>query len=717
MFYNANVNGDCNSLGNGSIQIFPIDGVEPYTIDWFSPNLGTDTLIPNGGNSIRTGLSGGVYQVRINDSNTPPNNEIYANFWISTGMCLNLETVIEASCEGSNGMLSVTATTQNYPVTYQLYQLSGLNSTLITTSVADDIQIFDSLPTGVYYVTATDDGGCTGSTGTCIINDSGKFTFGLYTIDDSACTDGNTGAIYVTGLTGTSPYTYEWNSSPLNQPSLTGLTGGSYSVTVTDANNCSITESVIVSAATQLGIINFVNSSPTCFNNDGQIIVNLSGGTPPFYYQFSNGENDIDGSRSHTYSNLVAGAYTIIVTDASLCVVSGATTILTPNSFTSTNVVVKNSTCSNGSGSITISGGGGQTPYIFELKDVNGVVLSTKNTSPSAIFNNLSSGTYIVTMTTQGGTCTYTKTVVIENTQPFNIFTNPIGGTCGNPNGQVTVYVDTPGTYTYQVGSQIVANSTSQNANFSNLPAGFYNAFVSDANPDSEACTIKVPFIIPSSSKVTFTLSSTSCGNGNEGTVTALITGGKPPFTFGWSSNAGSQTGIFLTGLTAGTYTLMLTDADGCKSTKSVSVTCSSNVTTYSLFNVCDSEFTEKSGTEQGLQEMLNDGYQVLTSGETGCSLTDATFTILLDIGGTGYTSEFYTSTGLLDYPTDEEYVTALRNLLDTIPGIGSIIISTESNTIQLSTDCLKTLSDKNVNIRLMIDYNLCCIDDYYIYE
>jgi hypothetical protein len=61
-------------------------------------------------------------------------------------------------------------------------------------------------------------------------------------------------------------------------------------------------------------------------------------------------------------------------------------------------------------------------------------------------------------MTTQGGTCTYTKTVVIENTQPFNIFTNPIGGTCGNPNGQVTVYVDTPGTYTYQV--TVVAYAT-----------------------------------------------------------------------------------------------------------------------------------------------------------------------------------------------------------------------------------------------------------------
>jgi hypothetical protein len=709
MFYNANVSGDCNSLGDGSIQVFPIDGIEPYTIDWYSTNLGVDTLILDGGNSIRTGLSGGLYQIRINDSNTPPNNEIYANFWISTGMCLNLETVIQASCEGSNGMLSVTATTQNYPVTYELYQLSGLNSTLISTSVANDIQIFDSLPSGIYYVIATDDGGCSGSTGTCIITDSGKFTFGLYTIDDSACTDGNTGAIYVTGLTGTAPYTYQWSSSPLNQPSLTGLTGGSYSVTVTDANNCSITESVIVSAATQLGIINFVNSSPTCFNNDGQVIVNLSGGTPPFYYQFSNGENDIDGSRSYTYSNLVAGTYNIIVTDASLCVVSGSTTILTPNSFTSTNVVVKNSACSNGSGSITVSGGGGQAPYIFELLDSNDDVVNTQTAAPSAIFNNLNSGTYTVTMTTQGGTCTYTKTVVIENTQPYNIFTNPIGTTCGGQNGQVTVYVDTPGIYTYQVGSQIIADSTSQNVTFTNLSAGFYNVLVSDADPDSEACTVKASFIIPSSTKTAFTLTSTSCGNGNEGTVTALITGGKPPYTFGWSSNVGSQTGIYLTGLTAGTYSLTLTDSDGCVANKSISVSCSSNNSTYSLFNVCDSDFIEKSGTEQGLRQMLNDGYEVLISGETGCSLTAATFTILLDVGGTGYTSEFYTSTGQLDYPTDTQYVTALRNLLDSIPGIGSIIINTESNTIQLSTDCLKALSDKNITIRLMIDYGFCC--------
>lgn len=709
MYYNAIVNGDCNSTSNGSIEIFPIGGIEPYTIDWFDPNLGTDTLLLDGDSSIRTGLAGGVYQIRLNDSNTPSNSEIYINLWISTGICLNLETIVDASCEGSNGALSVTATTQNYPVTYSLYRKSGLTNTLITTSVTNNIQIFNSLPSGIYYVTAVDDGGCSGSTGTCVIKDSGKFTFGLYTIDDADCIAENTGAIYVTGLTGTAPYTYQWSTSPLNTPILTGLTSGAYSVTVTDANNCSITKSVVISAATQLGIINFVNSSPTCFNNDGQIIVNISGGTPPFYYQFSNGQNNIDGNRSYTYNNLVAGTYSVIVTDAAFCVTSGTTTILTPNSFTSTDVSVKNSTCSEGSGSITISGGGGQTPYIFQLLDSNGNVLSTKTASPSAIFSNLNSGTYTVTMTTQGGVCTYTKTVVIENTQPFNVFTNPIGTTCGAQNGQVTVYVDIPGIYTYQVGSQTIANSTSQNVTFTNLPAGFYNALVSDANPDNEPCTVKASFIIPASTKTAFTLASTSCGNGNEGTVTALITGGNPPYTFGWSANAGSQTGIYLTGLTAGTYSLILTDSDGCVATKSISVNCSSNNTTYSLFNVCDSEFSEKSGTKQGLSQMLNDGYQLLTSGETGCSLTAATFTILLDVGGTGYTSEFYTSTGLLDYPTDTEYVTALRNLLDSIPGIGSIIINTESNTIQLSTDCLKALSDKNITIRLMIDYGFCC--------
>ena len=199
MYYNAIVNGDCNGISNGSIEIFPIGGVQPYTIDWYNPNLGVDNLINDGGSSVRNGLTGGLYQIRLNDSNTPPNNEIYINLWISTGMCLNLETMVEASCEGSNGMLSVTATTQNYPVTYNLYQKSGLTSTLISTSVANDIQIFDSLPSGIYYVTATDDGGCTGSTGTCVITDSGKFTFGLYTIDDSACTSANTGAIYITG--------------------------------------------------------------------------------------------------------------------------------------------------------------------------------------------------------------------------------------------------------------------------------------------------------------------------------------------------------------------------------------------------------------------------------------------------------------------------------------------------------------------------------------
>jgi hypothetical protein len=714
MNYSAIVNGDCNGLSNGSIEIFPTGGIQPYTIDWFDPNLGVDTSIPDGGSSVMSGLTGGVYQVRLNDSNTPDNNEIYINLWISTGVCLNLETIVDASCEGSNGSLSVTATTQNYPVTYSLYQKSGLTNTLITTASTNNIKIFESLPSGIYYVTAVDDGGCSGSTGTCVIKDSGKFTFGLYTIDNSACIDENTGAIYITGLTGTPPYTYEWNTTSENTPKLTGLTSGAYSVTVTDANNCSITKSVIVSTATQLGIINFVNTPPTCFNNDGQIIVNISGGTPPFYYQFSNGENDIDGSRSYTYNNLVAGTYSIIVTDAAFCVTYGTTTILTPNSFTSTNVSVKNSICSNGSGSITVSGAGGQPPYTFQLLDSNGNVISTITASPSAEFSNLNSGTYTVTMTTQGGTCTYTESVVIENTQPFNVFTNPIGTTCGTQNGQVTVYVDTPGIYTYQVGNQIIANSTSQNATFTNLPAGFYNALVSNANPDiaeTESCTVKSSFVIPSSTKTAFTLASTSCGNGNEGTVTALITGGNPPYSFGWSANAGSQTGIYLTGLTAGTYSLILTDSDGCVATKSISVNCSSNNTTYSLFNVCDSKFSEKGGTKQGLSQMLNDGYELLTSGDTGCSLTAATFTILLDIGGTGYTSEFYTSAGLLDYPTDTEYITALRNLLDSIPGIGSIIINTESNTIQLSTDCLKALSDKNIAIKLIIDYGFCCDD------
>jgi hypothetical protein len=708
--YNVIINGDCGGIAGGSIELFPTFGVGPYTVDWYNPNLGVDTLVPIGGSSLRTGLVSGLYQIEITDSTTPPNNYLYVNLYVSSGVCLDVSSTVDASCGGNNGSLTITSTSNALPITYYLYGYNQVNTPyFVSSAITDNVQYFPGLSGGTYFVQSVDAGGCSGTTGTCIVKNSSNFNFGLYSIDNSNCSGTQSGAVFITGLTGNPPYTYSWNNGQITQ-NITGLTNGAYSVTVTDSNGCSVSQSAIVKNAPSLGIINFVNTSPTCFHSDGQVIVNISGGTPPYYYQFSNGANDISYSTSFTYPNLTAGSYVAIITDASLCVVSGATALSTPNSFSSVSVVKQNSTCSSNGGSISASAVGGGTPYIFKLTDsLNNV--TTQVGSPSTVFNNLSSGTYHISITNVSSACTYEEVVIIENTQTFEVNTTVSATTCGGSNGSVTVNVSVPGVYTYQLGGQMIANSSLQTVTFNNLAPGFYTVSVTDANPDNLPCTQKKSFVINVSDPLSFVLSKTSCGDGNEGTITALITSGKPPFTLDWSLNVGSQHGIYVTGLTAGTYTLKVTDSDGCTSTKSTTISCSSSQASYSLFNVCEHTFTETSGTKLGLGEMLNDGYQNVTSGETGCSLSSADFVLNVIVGGSGYTTDFYTSTSLLDVPSVDDYITALRSILQTIPGFGSIIINAQSNTIQLNTDCEKALADKNVIIQLQINYNVCCDD------
>jgi hypothetical protein len=199
---------------------------------------------------------------------------------------------------------------------------------------------------------------------------------------------------------------------------------------------------------------------------------------------------------------------------------------------------------------------------------------------------------------------------------------------------------------------------------FNNLAAGIYTA----TTTDNTGCVQYTTFVINSSSNVGFTLLSTFCGTGNEGTITALITSGNPPFTFDWSPNVGGQTGIYLTGLTAGTYSLTVTDDDGCQQTLTKDVICGTNYVGYELYNVCEGNFVETPSSKLGLLQMLNQGYNDLTAGETNCILNDAQFVLNLNIGSTAYTSIFYYTTSLLDVPSDELYVTTLTNLLNQVP-------------------------------------------------
>jgi hypothetical protein len=216
--------------------------------------------------------------------------------------------------------------------------------------------------------------------------------------------------------------------------------------------------------------------------------------------------------------------------------------------------------------------------------------------------------------------------------------------------------------------------------------------------------------VIGQSSNVNFILNKTNCFNGSDGTLTTLISSGQPPFTITWSNNITGQTGIYVTGLTAGTYSVIVTDNNGCVRTRSIDITCDESYVSYEIFKFCEGVFIEGKASKLGLQQMLNEGYKDITEGESGCELVDANFIITVQVG-TGTTSEnFYTTNSLLDYPSDDLYVTTLNNVLTGFTGIGLVEISEESNTIKLNTDCEYTLQDKNVKIDVQIVYNILCL-------
>ena len=700
--YTFSVSGDCyNNGNNGAIQIVPSGGLPPYIVDWSSPNLGTDIGITT--SSIRTTLSGGTYIIDISDSAIIPET-ITAGVYVSPGVCVSTINSTDTTCGDDDGTLTVSAATPYTPVSYYLYD--GLNNFVVSGDSSTGYFTFYGLSADTYNVDVFDYGGCSGNTGTCIIKSSTDIDYGFYVIGNSNCAAGNTGTIYVTGLTGNPPFTYVWSTGAITT-SISGLTSGTYSLTITDATGCSKTLPATISTVPTLGIVNFVNVSPTCFQNDGSVTVNISGGTPPYYYQFSNGLNVISYLQSYTISGLYANSYNVNVTDAGLCTTNGITSISVPNSFNAVSISVVNSTCSSINGSINISvSSTNALVYTYTLIDPLGNTTIYSTNSISHSFNGLSGGTYTVTVTNPSG-CFYTQDVHLFTDNKFTVSSSTTGTTCGGSNGSVTLTASTSGIYTYELsgGYSPILNTSLTSVTFNNLVAGIYTA----TTTDNTGCVQYTTFVINSSSNVGFTLLSTYCGTGNEGTITALITSGNPPFTFNWSSNVGAQTGIYVTGLTAGTYSLTVIDDDGCQQTLTKDIVCGTNYASYELYNVCEGYFVETPSSKLGLLQMLNQGFNDLTVGGVDCILTDAQFILNLYIGSTAYTSSFYSTTSLLDVPSDDLYVTTLTNLLNQVPNLGAIDINLNNNTIKINTDCEKILEGVEVKIDLKIIYDICC--------
>ena len=370
------------------------------------------------------------------------------------------------------------------------------------------------------------------------------------------------------------------------------------------------------------------------------------------------------------------------------------------------------STCSSSDGSILVSLAGGTSPYLYTLIYPNGNTSNIATSQSSQLFNNLSTGTYSVAIQDASG-CSFIEEITLFATDTYTISTETTGTTCNQDNGTIMVTKSDGGQppYYYSLdATQDIFDTSLSAVTFTNVSWGQHTITVTDAT----GCTQTTQVYVDSSEPLDFSLYNTSCGEGSDGLLTALISTGTPPFQFYWSDNVpDNPQQIQVTGLTAGTYSLTVVADDGCTLTRSTIIDCSALNVSYQTYVMGGEQFTIQSQTKYGLLQMLNEGFNDLTSDKVNCDLLSAVFGVKVSVNPLNLTTSqnFFTSTSLVSAPSDNLYYDTVKDLLLTVPGIGGVTFDSITNQIKVSTRAGDTtLNGQEIVVELTIVYDIMCL-------
>ena len=512
--------------GTGSVALTVGGGTTPYSFNWKNGALtgsGTGTTI--------SGLVAGTYAITVTSANGC-SSATSATITTDTPLSIADPTVTNALCSGtSTGAITIAVSGGTSPYSYNWG--SGVTT-----------QNRTALAAGTYNVTVTDAKNCT-ATATATVTQPTALAAST-TQTNIACFGASTGAINLTATGGTSPYTYNWGGGVTTQ-NRTGLAAGTYIVTVTDANNCTKTAvTTLTQPAAALAIASNVTNI-SCGSGTGSITLNVSGGTSPYTYNWGG------GITTQNRTGLAAGTYTVTVTDANSCISTTSATVTASTGLTLTPSVT-NVNCFGGStGAINLTVSSGTTPYTYNW----GGGVTTQNRTA------LAAGSYTVTVTDASG-CSGTTTITL--TQPataLDATATATNVTCGGGTTGTINITPTGGTspYTYDWGGGI----TTQNR--TSLAAGTYTVTVTDAKGCTKTVmqTITQPLVLA----LSLTKTDVSCTGGTDGAINLTVSGGTSPYTYNWGGGITTQN---RTGLSVGTYTVTVTDANNCTASASTTL-------------------------------------------------------------------------------------------------------------------------------------------------
>ncbi len=522
----ANItNAGCFGASSGAIDISPAGGTAPYTFNWSNTQVGEDL----------TSVSSGNYSVTVTDNNGCTSLQ---NYTIQQPLALLVTpSFSNVNCNGDNtGTASVVATGGVPPYTYQW-------------SSGDSLPDVTGLTAGSYVVSVTDYNGCLNSQPFQISQPAAPLSMNV-SAQDALCNGNASGTINIVPAGGTSPYTSTWynpSGQILNQNtlSLDSLVAGTYNTIITDAAGCTTDSSIVISEPAPVTWY-FTTTDNLCFGeNNGSAIILTTGGTAPYSFNWSNGSTDTSAT------NLAAGTYDVTITDNNGCVHTTSVTIQQPGSAVVATVEPTHILCFGYSGGMAnLNPWGGTPPYSYLWS----------NGSTTEDLSGVPAGTYTVTVTDNNGCIAYSGTVINEPSDSLSTQITIVNPSCnGFDNGSISINPSggtTPYYLRWDDTDFLISNTGHLLAD---LFAGSYQIIVTDANGCQNQQTVTL--IAPEELILDTTTTIVSCYGGSDGQIDMTVSGGTLPYSYLWSNGFNSED---LSGMTAGYYSVTVTDAQGC---------------------------------------------------------------------------------------------------------------------------------------------------------
>ena len=447
------------------------------------------------------------------------------------------------------------------------------------------------LDTGTYKLFITGGGGCM-DTIVQTITQPNALTISPV-LSPTSCLQVNDGAILLSATGGTGSYTYFVNSNYSNNGSFSNLSHGSYTIAVTDSLGCTIDSTVTITADTLWNNIALNNiTHPTCFGDTNGSIT-LSGTTSGLNFLWN------DGITSLNRSALPAGTYTLFISNSAGCMDSLSASLQQNPELLFSNITITGAACDHiDDATINAAVSGATAPYNYLLNS---------NYSNNGAFSNLSHGSYSLVVTDSSGLCSIDTVLSVPYDTLWNNITStasPI--TCSyNNDAAIDIAGDT-------TGLNFLWNDGSNNLDRNNLGPGTYTLFISNSAGcmDSISTTISTPDSLYFSN---ITTTDASCLQVGDASLSFAFTGGQAPLSV--TLNGTATNNFNFNTLTAGSYTIAVTDSLGCTIDSTVTITADTlwnnialnNITHPTCFGDTNGSIT-LSGTTSGLNFLWNDG-------------------------------------------------------------------------------------------------------------